>query len=489
MRPSQLRHACFIFFPISFLFIATGLYAQKSIEDKIKQVENNLYPLLQIEDSVYRPFTIVQRLKELGINGVSVAVINNYKLEWAKGYGMADVKTNKPVTSATLFLAGSISKSVNALGVLKLVDEHKIDLQKNINDYLQSWKFPEDSFTKNKKVTVANLLSHSAGLSVHGFPGYTPGDSIPSVQQILDGQRPANTAAVRSIFEPGLKFKYSGGGTTISQLIVSDVTGMPYENYMQKEVLQPLAMNNSTYKQPYTKGKWENYATAYYGDGKEVKERFHVYPEMAAAGLWTNPTDLSKFIIETQLSYLGKSKKVLSQVITKRMLTFYVDSAVGLGVFFSKEDGKKFFSHGGADEGFRAFYFGSFEDGYGAVVMVNSDNGRIMNEILHSIEGVYGWPKQFKVTKRKTIALPADSLKKFAGKYYFDDGDSATLILQTGGAYISLNKEASAKMYFTTSGSFFTFRYPYKFEFVKKEDNSFDLHLTAGQLYIGRKKK
>ena len=486
MRLLSPGKSCCLVFVLFFSFNAA---AQQSIEDKIKKVESNLYPLLQIEDSAYRPSSIDQRLKELGINGVSIAVINNYKLEWAKGYGMADVKTNKPVTTSTLFLAGSISKSVNALGVLKLADKKKIDLKRNINDYLKSWKFPEDSFTKNKKITVANLLSHSAGLSVHGFPGYTPGDSIPSVQQILDGQRPANTAAVRSIFEPGLKFKYSGGGTTISQLIVSDITGMPYENYMQKEVLQPLSMNNSTYKQPYTKDKWENYATAYSGDGREVKGRFHVYPEMAAAGLWTNPTDLSKFIIETQLSYAGKSNKILSKDATKRMLTFYVDSATGLGVFFNKEEGKQFFSHGGADEGFRATYFGSFEDGYGAIVMVNSDNGRIMNEILRSIEETYGWPKQSKVTKRKTIALPYDSVKLFAGRYYFDDGDSATVALQNNNTYISLNKQPLAKMYFTTSSSFFTFLYPYQFEFVKKEDNTIDLHLKAGQLYIGRKKK
>ena len=257
---------------------------------------------------------------------------------------------------------------------------------------------------------------------------------------------------------------------------------------MQKEVLQPLGMNSSTYKQPYAKGKWANYATAYKGDGKDVKGRFHIYPEMAAAGLWTNPTDLSKFIIETQLAYLGKSNKVLSQNITNKMLSFHVDSSVGLGVFLNTEDGKKFFSHGGADEGFRAIYFGSLKDGYGAVVMVNSDNGRIMNEILYSIEEAYNWPRQIKLTKRKTISLPADSLKRFAGKYYFNDGDSAIITIEPGAAYLGLNNESPAKLYFTSPQSFFTFRYPYKFEFVKTE-NTFDLHLTAGELYVGKKKK
>lgn len=274
MRPLQRRLCYSLLLAFYILFASSCLIAQRSKEDKIKEVETRIYPLLQIEDSVYKPSTIEDRLKELGINGVSIAIINNYKLEWAKGYGMANVKTNQKVTTSTLFLAGSISKSINALGVMKLADQNKINLQKNINEYLRSWKFPEDSFTKNKKITLANLLSHSAGLSVHGFPGYTPGDSIPTIQQVLDGQRPANTIAVRSIFEPGIRFKYSGGGTTISQLIIADVTGMPYEDYMLKEVLEPLGMKNSTYKQPYTKGKWENHASAYYGDGREVKGDF-----------------------------------------------------------------------------------------------------------------------------------------------------------------------------------------------------------------------
>jgi len=486
MRQSQIT---FSFFILLFAFISNELIAQSTIDQKIKRIESNLFPLLQIADSVYKPSSIEQRLKELGINGISIAVINNYKLQWAKGYGMADVKSNTPVSPATLFLAGSISKSINALGVLKLVDKKKIDLNKNINEYLRSWKFPEDSFTKSKKISVANLLSHSAGLSVHGFPGYTPGDSIPTVPQILDGKRPANSAAVRSLFEPGIKFKYSGGGTTITQLIVSDVTGLPYENYMQKEVLKPLGMSNSTFKQPYTKGAYTNYSTAYYAGGNEVSGRFHVYPEMGAAGLWTNPTDLSKFIIETQLSYKGRSNKLLSKETTEKMLTFHVDTAVGLGVFLNKVSGNQFFSHGGADEGFRATYFGSFEDGYGAVIMVNSDNGRIMNEILHSIENVYGWPKQTTVNKRKTIKVPADSLKQFEGKYYFNDGDSATVRLQQDGAWMFLNNDSPAKMYFTEPGIFFTFRYPYKFQFLKKEDNTIEFHLTADKLYIAKKGK
>ncbi len=475
-------------FSLLLFFFCSSVFGQKSIAEKIKEVESNIFPTTQIDDSVYNPLTIEERIKAKGIPGVSVAVINNYKLEWAKGYGYADKEQKIPVTPSTLFLAGSISKSVNAMGVLKLADQGKIDLEKNINDYLRSWKFPENDFTKEKKVSTANLLSHTAGLSVHGFPGYSPGDSIPTVQQILDGQRPANTLAVRSIFSPGEKFKYSGGGTTITQLMVEDVTGMQYQNYMEQEVLKPLGMNQSTYQQPYKSGDYAGYATAYYVDGKPVKGRFHQYPEMAAAGLWTNPTDLSKFVIEVQQAYKGKSKKVLSQNMIRKMVTHYIDSTVGLGVFLAKKPNDVHFSHGGADEGFRAYYFGSLEEGYGAIVMVNSDNGSIMNEIMNSIGNVYNWPINV-VNKRKTVSLPVDSISRYTGWYHFNTGDSAYFEMNNGKLFLRINEEPITRVYFSDNKTFFTLVYPQSFSFVVNDKKEFDLHVQGGQQSLIARRK
>jgi CubicO group peptidase (beta-lactamase class C family) len=270
----------------------------KATEDTIKMVENSLSGSVQIQDSV-NTWNIEQRMKEKGINGVSIAVIRNYKIAWAKGYGLADKEANKPVTTQTLFQAASISKSLNGVGVLKLVQDKKIDLYTDINTYLKSWKFPYDTVSHGKKITVANLLSHTAGLSVHGFAGYERGDSTPTIRQILDGKRPANSDAVRSMFEPGLRSEYSGGGITISQLIVSDVTGEKYAKYMQQNVLDPMGMKMSSYLP--AKDKEQFLATGYRGNGEEIKGKYHIYPEQAAASLWTNPADLSKYIIETQL--------------------------------------------------------------------------------------------------------------------------------------------------------------------------------------------
>jgi CubicO group peptidase (beta-lactamase class C family) len=256
-------------------------------------------------------------MKDNNTFGVSIAVIRDYKIAWAKGYGMADTVSKKPVTVQTLFQAASVSKSLNALGVLKLAQDKKIDLYADINNYLITWKFPYDTVSNGKKISVAELLSHTAGLTVHGFAGYAFGDSIPTMPEILDGKHPANSAAVRSMMEPGLRSEYSGGGITISQLLLMDVTKQRYDLYMRQQVLEPLGMTGSFYEQPPAKNK-ENYlSTGYQANGVEIKGKYHIYPEQAAAGLWTNPTDLAKYIIETQLSLQGKSNKVLNQEMMK----------------------------------------------------------------------------------------------------------------------------------------------------------------------------
>ncbi len=414
-----------IFYPFLLLlsFISAGsftLSAQqekytRSVEKRIRLVENNLAAEIQVEGEPN--WNIAARMKFYHIKGVSIAVIKNYAVEWVRGYGWADSAEQRPVTTATLFQAGSISKSLNAIGVLKLAQDGKLDIYKDINDYLKTWKFPYDSISHGKKITIANLLSHTAGLTVHGFPGYEKGDSIPTLSQVLNGVRPANTAAVRSAFEPSLRYEYAGGGTTISQLIVQDITNLPYDKFMWENALKPMGMNNSSYSQPIALENEKKAATAY-EDGKEVKGKYHIYPEQAAAGLWTNPSDLAKYIIETQLALQGKSGKVLNTEMTKLRLTPYVDKSAALGVFITTKGDQKYFSHSGKDEGFVAYYAGSFENGNGVVVMANTGNGNILSEVVNSVAIVYNWKDFYKpfMTLKKMI-LSDDILKLYAGQY------------------------------------------------------------------------
>jgi CubicO group peptidase (beta-lactamase class C family) len=203
------------------LLFAQTNYSPETLQ-KIREVEQNIVGNTIINDNP--PSTIAARMAKYNVKGMSIAVIHNYKIEWAKGYGWADEAEKRPVTPETLFEPGSISKSLNAVGILKLAQDKKVDLYTDINTYLTSWQFPYDSLSKGKKITLAQILSHNAGLSTHGFPGHNINGAIPTVFEVLDGKKPAVTPAVRSMFEPDLKFEYSGGGTTISQVLLTDVT-------------------------------------------------------------------------------------------------------------------------------------------------------------------------------------------------------------------------------------------------------------------------
>jgi CubicO group peptidase (beta-lactamase class C family) len=232
------------------IFLVTPLLAAAQSVDRIRAVETGLRPAVVVKGRPVPRHTIEERMRALNVNGVSVAVIRNYELEWAKGYGFADVENKRSVTTETLFLAGSISKPVAATGALMLVEQGKLKLDDDVNGYLKSWKLPENEFTREQKVTLRRLLSHTAGLTVHGFPGYSASSEVPAIPQILDGVKPANTPAVRVDLVPGSTYRYSGGGYTVAQLMLTEVTGMPFPDFMHRAVLAKAGMRQSTFENP-----------------------------------------------------------------------------------------------------------------------------------------------------------------------------------------------------------------------------------------------
>jgi CubicO group peptidase (beta-lactamase class C family) len=427
------------------------------IEEKIKLVENNLAGWVQTGDN--DSWTLAEQMKKYNINGVSIAVIHNYQIEWARGYGFADVFEKRSVNEKTLFQAASISKSLNSVGVLKLVQEKKLDLNSDINKYLVTWKFPYDEKSNSKQISLTNLLSHTAGLTIHGFPGYAKGDSLPTLPQILDGQKPANTMAVRSSVEPGKNVIYSGGGTTVTQLIVMDVTHQSYDIFMQKNVLDPLGMTSSSFKQPPPESKEKLLATGYKADGKEVTGKYHIYPEQAAAGLWTNPSDLCRYIIETQLSYQGKSSKVLTPEMTILRLTPVLEDAA-LGTFVnSRVTGSlKYFNHNGGNEGFSCISIGCRDNGEGVVIMTNSDNGVILEEIANSVATVYKWKDYYLPEIKKVVDVDTSVLTKYLGKYNLN-GTTMTIKKSHKDLVINVYGEVLWKLNFTSDSDFFIREY------------------------------
>lgn len=334
---------------------------------------------------------IKAQLKKTKVPGLSLAIIQDGKIVKVKSYGVTDKESKTPITPSTLFQAGSVSKSVAALGALSLVEKGKLALDEDVNAKLTTWKVPENEFTKQKRATLRGILSHTAGLTVHGFGGYAVDAQKPTLVQVLNGEKPANSPAIRVDIVPGSAWRYSGGGYTVMQQMLLDITGTSFPEFMRQTVLEPLNMASSTYAQPLPSDKAQATATGYYAGGKAVEGRWHIYPEMAAAGLWTTPSDLAHFVIGVQQAVSGTSNKVISQAMTKQLLTVQKDKD-GLGVFLDGKDRALRFSHNGRDDGFDATMVGYAEVGQGAVIMINAnEDSSMMSRILEVIAKEYHW--------------------------------------------------------------------------------------------------
>lgn len=458
------------FLLVASIFISSTGYSQKTYSketlDKIREVENNISGNLLLNDE--KPGTIIERMAKYKVKGLSLAVIHNYKVVWAKGYGWADEAEKRPMTAATLFEPGSISKSLNAVGILKLAQDKKLDLYTDINTYLTSWKFPYDSLSKGKKITLANLLSHTGGLTVHGFPGHDIKGPIPTLLQVLDGKSPSFTPAVRSMYEPGLRHEYSGGGTSISQVILTDIVKQPYDVWMYENVLKPIGMTHSTYAQPPAPGLRKMLASAYNRDGQPIDGKFHVYPEQAAAGLWMTPTDLSNYIIDMQLAYQGKKSKVLNADMVKLHLTPYIDESAAMGTFIENHDGAMYFQHGAGNDGFCGQFFGSLDDGNGVVIFLNTDFYKIIPEVINSVAKAYNWKNFYREPRRKnSVTVDEKLIKTYEGVYLYDDSWAAIGKKENEFHYYA--NFTYAKMYFTSPTSFFNEEFQAEKDMIKDD--------------------
>jgi CubicO group peptidase (beta-lactamase class C family) len=322
--------------------------------------------------------------------GVSVAVIHDGRIEWARGYGVVQAGTSTAVTPQTLFQAASISKSVAAFAAMRLVEQGVLRLDLDVNSRLVSWKIPDNAYTQNRPVTLRDLLNHSAGLTVHGFPGYLADAPVPTLLQVLDGAKPANTAPIRVDVRPGTMWRYSGGGFTVLQQLLIDVAGKPFPALASELALGPLGMRDSTCEQPLPARLGGVAASGHRANGQLLPGRYHTYPEMAAAGLWTTPGDLARFAVEMLRGLKGESR-LLTQATAREMVT-PVLGAYGLGLQLRGAGPAAGFAHGGANEGFRCLLVAYPQTGQGAVVMTNADRGNALaQELLRAIAREYGW--------------------------------------------------------------------------------------------------
>lgn len=394
-----------------------------------------LIPVATLAFAIDRPASpddldsfVMKQMEQRNIAGLSLAVVQDGRIVTARAYGLTDRGSARRVDTTTLFQAGSISKSVAALGALHLVEQGKLDLDADVNTKLTSWKLPASTFTASKPVTLRGLLSHTAGLTVHGFPGYDVDSAMPTLVQVLDGARPANTPAIRNDTMPGARWNYSGGGYTIMQQMMIDVTGEPFPQFMSHTVLAPLGMARSSYEQPLPASMASNTAAGHYAEGKNVHARWHIYPEMAAAGLWTTPSDLARFAIAVQEAYAGRSSAVISQAMAKQMLTEQKDKD-GLGVFLERSGHELRFFHNGRDEGFDALLVATAETGQAFALMINAnDDSRMPARILSFVEQKYHWPNATAYTPPAAVSVPVADLESVAGLYDLGNGGTGRLM-------------------------------------------------------------
>jgi CubicO group peptidase (beta-lactamase class C family) len=413
-----------------FLFVLLGgqLAAQTTeVSNKIKQVEDNLIPFVPVKG--FNGWNIIDRMKHYNVPGVSIAVIKDYKIAWAKGYGLADTTMKIPVTTTTMFSAGSISKLVSAVTALKLVQSNQLQLDRPINDYLTSWKITENVFTKKTPITLRMLLSHTAGTTQSAYFGFTPDKKpLPTIVDILSGSEISESRPVVVNSEPKKEFRYSGGGSIIAQMAMMDVSKQSFANLTQQTIFDKLGMKNSTFEQPLPQ-KYSSKAAWAYSYASWFKGMPYVYPQQAAAGLYTTPTDLATFFIDVQKSYVGKGT-ILNQDLTKQMFTSQANVAdgsykeqIGVGPFLIQRTDNKdskgvYFEFTGVNAGFLAYGIASIEGGNGVIIMLNSgdDVNGLGKEIRRAVAKTYNW-YNFLPTEINPMKLAEPILKSYVGRF------------------------------------------------------------------------
>jgi CubicO group peptidase (beta-lactamase class C family)/imidazolonepropionase-like amidohydrolase len=438
---------------------------------RIARIETGLLFPVVIRGRPPMRMRLDQRMRDLKVPGVSIAVIDSFRIAWARGYGVRETGGTDPVTTETLFQAASMSKPIAALAALRMVQEGVLNLDEDVNRKLKSWKVPENRFTTTQPVTLRRLLSHSAGLTVHGFRGYAATEQLPTLVQMLDSQPPSNSAPIRADTFPGARWRYSGGGYTVMQQLLIDVSGRPFPELMRARVLDPLGMTHSTYEQPLPKRLLGGAASGHRSDGTVVKGKWHTYPEMAAAGLWTTPSDIARYAIHVSLSAAGRSNGVLSRAAAGQMLTVQ-SGTYGLGPSLGGQGRDASFSHGGANEGFRGFFIAFPERGQGAVIMTNSDaGGALASEILRAIAEECDWPSQRPVEKTVATVSP-EAPTRIAGRFALETTPNIfiTITADSGRVLAEVTDQFKTEIYPESETQYFSVDRDVEFTFGPEEE-------------------
>jgi len=445
-----LKFNIFVFFILA-NFFPFNAQANGSGED-IQAISEGLQPTVRIKGKPSKLSSLKERMAHYKVPAVSIAFLKDNKISWTHTEGVIDLKSNRPIDENTVFQAASISKPVFASVLMKYRQDNGLNIDVDVNTLLKSWQLPPHQWASKNKVTLRQLLSHSAGTTVHGFAGYKDGADVPSITSLLNGVKPANSAPVVVDIEPGTQFRYSGGGTTLAQLILQDQTKSTLTELAKKTIFEPLMMQHSSFSQPLVGDLKSNAAVAHNADGKPIVGGAHTYATLSAAGLWTTPSDLLRLVSQIQLADLGNNDSFFSKSTIDEMLTPQIPP-MGIGFFIAGEGKIISFSHGGANEGFMAHLFAHTKTGDGIVIMTNGENGTsLIDEIMIKASEIYHWD-EFKPTEKVESTLTPKLFKSILGKYKITKPFETTLVIteERGKFLVNIGKFVKNEMFFPES--------------------------------------
>ncbi|KFL36399.1 serine hydrolase domain-containing protein [Arenimonas donghaensis] len=431
---------------IASMLLGASALAAPSATDRMAQVERELSGPVSFEGEP--GWTLRERMQHYGVPGLSLAIIDDGRIVATRTYGLADRERDAAVTPDTLFQAASVSKPVAAFVAMRMAERGEISLDSPINTQLKRWQLPGNDFTAEHPVTLAQLLSHTGGTTVHGFQGYENGLPLPGLVDILEGREPANSAAVRVDFGPGSAWRYSGGGYTVAQMAMEDVSGLPFDRLARRELLAPIGMHASSLTFPPSASQRKHTAAGVMPDGADVPGRYKVHPESAAAGLWTTAPELARFAIEVQRAVAGDSE-LLSKASAERMLT-EVRDGYALGFGLSVVGGEPWFGHNGWNDGFNTLMVAD-RKGHGLALMINANQPEFLEEIRRAVGHAYGWPGY----RRYQRQAPAEAdLVALPGRYQYNEEQIIVVERRGDGLTFSYGGEVPVPLVAVGDGNF-----------------------------------
>jgi CubicO group peptidase (beta-lactamase class C family) len=445
--------------------------AGEALEARIRRIEQGLLPANVIAGEEPQRMSLLDRMRDLGVPGVSIAVINNYRIEWARAYGVRALGSDQPVDVRTMFQAASISKPVTAVAALRLVERGRLALDEDVNRRLRTWRVPENEFTRSRKVTLRGILTHSAGFRIMAYPGTPTGRPLPSTLDLLEGRQGGPDGPIRVVYEPGTRFEYSGAGFIILQQLLEDVTGRTFNRAMTDLVFRPAGMNDSSFAQIFPPAMHARLAAGA-ERGRAVEGGWLLKPNMASGGLWSTPSDLAAFAIELQKAVAGRPNRLLGPAMARQMVTTRaaysapgegtILPARGLGLEVAGSGPNLRFAHGGDNSGYRSQMI-ALADGRGLVVLTNGGSQALLREIIRAVATEYGWPTpEYLPVQRRVVAVPEAILRRYVGSYRWPEGRQpqvGEVVVENGRLVLEgevLQPESETR-FFGASGATYTF--------------------------------